>query len=117
MESRYLDQKGSLHLGTSKTNDSYQAFPTARRRDISFTDSFLSDNFLCPPEFLKNEKQNGFTTGQLKQTQLQSLEQQFADEVTQQWSVAVHGYRHQTPTHRPWENKKRIAGNKNQKQG
>lgn len=58
--------------------------------DISFTDSFLFDNFLCPPEFLKNEKQNGFTKEQLKQTKFQSLEQQFTDEVTQQWSVAVH---------------------------
>lgn len=115
-ESSYLDQKGNLHLGTSKPSDSYQAFPTARR-DISFTDSFLFDNFLCPPEFLKNDKQNGFTEEQLKQTQFQSSEQQFTDEVTQQWSVAVHWYRHQTPTHRPWENKKRMARSKNQKQG
>lgn len=35
-ESGYLDQKGNLHLGTSEPNDSYQAFPTARRRDVSF---------------------------------------------------------------------------------
>lgn len=90
LESDYLDQKGNLHLGTSKPNYSYQAFPTVRRRDFSFIDSFLFGNFLCPPEFLQNDKQNGFTKEQLKQTQLQPLEQQCTDEVTQQWSVAVH---------------------------
>lgn len=113
LESDYLDQKGNLHLGTSKPNYSYQAFPTVRRRDFSFIDSFLFGNFLCPPEFLQNDKQNGFTKEQLKQTQLQPLEQQCTDEVTQQWSVAVHWYRHQTPTHSPWENKERMARTKN----
>lgn len=51
-ESSYLDQKGNLHLGTSEPNDSYQAFPTARRRDISF--AVLTTSYLITFYVLQN---------------------------------------------------------------
>lgn len=46
-ESSYLDQKGTLHLGTSKPSDSYQAFPPARKRhQLRWFVYFLFDNFV-----------------------------------------------------------------------
>lgn len=97
-ESGYLDQKGTLHLGTSKPSDSYQAFPTARKRQqLCWFDYFLFDNFVSSR--ISQEWETKWPHERTIATNPVSLSGAavYRQGHIQQWSVAAHWYRHQTP--------------------